>query len=40
METKKEIINFKGHKEPITSVAFNNAGTILASGSYGKSIKI
>ena len=34
METKKEIATLLGHESQVTSVAFNNVGTILASGSY------
>ena len=29
-----EIATLKGHSSYVTSVVFNNSGTILASGSY------
>ena len=29
-----------GHNRPVNSVAFNHNGTILASGSYDKTIKL
>ena len=36
----KEKIVFRGHEEYIFSLVFNEAGTILASGSYDKIIKL
>ena len=36
----KEKIVFRGHEEYISSLAFNEAGTILASGSTDKTIKL
>ena len=40
METKKEIATLSGHESGVTSVAFNNIGTILASGSLDGIIKL
>ena len=40
METKTEIVSLLGHKDKVTSVAFNSTGTILASGSEDNTIKL
>ena len=40
METKIVITTLLGHENEVTSVAFNNIGTILASGSDDKTIKL
>ena len=40
METKIEIATLLGHLDQVTSVAFNNIGTILASGSLDNTIKL
>ena len=40
METKNEIVTFKGHKEYISSIDFNGNGTILASSSGDSMIKL
>ena len=39
METKKEIASLSAHEFGVTAVAFNNIGTILASGSGDGIIK-
>ena len=39
MESQTEI-TFEGHSECVNSVAFNKTGTILASGSNDKTIKL
>lgn len=40
MKTQTEIASLKGHHQGINSVCFNNNGTILASGSNDKTIKL
>jgi WD40 repeat protein len=38
--TGKEVASFKGHKTPVTSVAFSPDGKALASGSWDSTIKL
>ena len=40
MESQTEIATLKGHSNWVMSVAFNNTGTILASGSFDNTIKL
>ena len=40
MESQTEISTLTGHSSYVNSVAFNNSGTILASGSNDKTIKL
>ena len=40
MDTKKEIVTLVGHSDYVYSVAFNSNGTVLASGSDDKTIKL
>ena len=40
MESQTEIVTLEGHSECVNSVAFNQSGTILASGSDDKTIKV
>ena len=40
MESQTEIATLIGHSDPVRSVAFNNTGTILASGSNDRTIKL
>ena len=40
MESKIVIATLRGHSSSISSVAFNSSGTILASGSDDKAIKL
>ena len=40
MELKTEIATLKGHNSYINSVAFNQSGTLLASGSDDKTIRL
>ena len=40
LETKTEIVTLEGHNGSVRSVAFNHNGTLLASGSDDKTIKL
>ena len=40
METQTEIAMLQGHSDSVNSVAFNLSGTVLASGSKDKTIKL
>ena len=40
MESQTEIATLTGHSNWVNSVAFNNTGTILASGSRDNTIKL
>ena len=40
VESQTVIATFEGHSECVNSVAFNHNGTILASGSEDKTIKL